>query len=145
MTTVAFHLGAKDVTMYACRLLRKAFRQGARVRVLAAAQDLVRLDAALWTFDPQEFIPHARLGLLGTPGNALAGTPIWLSTPQEPWPTGLQPAEVLVNLTDEVVADPAQYARVIEVVSEEPADKAAARQRWRHYRDTGFDCQHHEA
>jgi len=46
LTEVAFHTGIADPLDYACRLLRKAYRQGARVAVHAPAPLLDRLDQA---------------------------------------------------------------------------------------------------
>lgn len=144
MTQVTFHLGASDKALYLCRLLRKAYRQDARVRVLAEEGDLARLDAALWTFDPLEFIPHSRLETGASPTGAMAQTGIWLTQLHQPWPQTLESADTLVNMTNEVAPQAGEFNRVIEVVSDDPADKAAARQRWRHYKALGMDCQLHE-
>ncbi|MBQ9579261.1 MAG: DNA polymerase III subunit chi, partial [Ottowia sp.] len=62
VTEIAFHFNIADDERgklnYACRLLRKAYAQGARVGVLAAPEALEALDAALWTFSQRDFIPH---------------------------------------------------------------------------------------
>ena len=50
MTDVAFHTGIADPLDYACRLLRKAYRSGARVAVHGAPATLDRLDQALVAF-----------------------------------------------------------------------------------------------
>ena len=62
MTQVEFHTGVADTVHFACRLLRKAYRQGERLLVTAPAHTLEALDRALWTFAAQEFIPHRRMG-----------------------------------------------------------------------------------
>ncbi|MEN9627658.1 MAG: putative polymerase chi subunit HolC, partial [Pseudomonadota bacterium] len=41
---VEFHTGVADERAFACRLLRKAYRQGVRVLVRAPSATLVRLD-----------------------------------------------------------------------------------------------------
>jgi DNA polymerase-3 subunit chi len=102
------------------------------------------LDAALWTFDPLEFIPHSRLETGASPTGAMAQTGIWLTQLNQPWPQDLESADTLVNMTNEVAPQAGEFNRVIEVVSDDPADKAAARQRWRHYKALGMDCQLHE-
>ena len=81
MTEVSFHTGVSDVLGYACRLLRKAARKGARVAVCGEAALLQQLDRALWTFDPLDFTPHARLAAGAVPAPRLAATPIWLIEP----------------------------------------------------------------
>ena len=79
MTHVRFHFNVADRTDYACRLLRKATRQGAQVVVTGPAHALAGLDRALWAFDPVEFVPHVVL----TPGQALPerlrATPVCLA------------------------------------------------------------------
>ena len=75
MTEIAFHVNVPDRLAYACRLLRKAVRQGARVAVTAPPATLRGLDRALWTFEPTEFVPHALriVALLRRPAGGLSG------------------------------------------------------------------------
>jgi DNA polymerase-3 subunit chi len=131
--SVAFHTGIADKLGYACRLLRKAYRQGATVVVSGAAVDLDRLDALMWTFDPADFIPHRRLGPGAVPAPRFARTPIWLVDAGATPPA----AEVLVNLSSGIAPDAARYGRVIELVSADPDDRAAGRRRWQHYKAGG--------
>jgi DNA polymerase-3 subunit chi len=78
VTEVQFHFNVPDRLLYACRLLRKALRSGVSgVAVNGPGQPLAALDRMLWTFDPQEFIPHI-LVREGEPPARLARTPIWL-------------------------------------------------------------------
>jgi DNA polymerase III subunit chi len=77
MTEVEFHTGVAEPLLFACKLLRKAARQGVRVQVTAPAQQLAALDRALWTFDERDFVPHARVP--GASAELLRRTPIWLA------------------------------------------------------------------
>ena len=52
--------------------------------------------------------------------------------------------EVLVNLGDDAPAGFESYARLIEIVSTDPADRATARARWKHYAARGYPIQRHE-
>ena len=140
MTEITFHFNVPDRTAYACRLLRKASRSGARVAVTAGADVLAELDRALWAFDPVEFVPHARLVSGQAPSERLAPTPIWLVDD----PAGAPRHEVLVNLGDASPAGFESYARLIEIVSTADEDRAAARRRWRHYADRGYPIERHE-
>ena len=140
MTEVAFHFNVPDRIEYACRLLRKAVRKGARVTVGGPPADLARLDRALWTFDPLEFVPH----VMPRPGEELAPrlrtTPVWLVA-------DLARAghhDVLVNLFDEPPPGFESFARVIEIVSADEHDRQAARQRWKHYAARGYAIEKHE-
>jgi DNA polymerase-3 subunit chi len=140
MTEISFHFNVPDRTAYACRLLRKASRSGARVAVTAGTEVLAELDRALWAFDPVEFVPHVRLASGQAPSERLAPTPIWLVDDA----SGAPHHEVLVNLGEASPAGFESYARLIEIVSTADADRAAARQRWRHCADRGYPIERHE-
>jgi len=137
---VAFHTGVGDKLLYACRLLRKAYRQGAWVAVSADAETLKQLDQALWTFEPQEFVPHRRLSAAETPADPLLRTPIWLLAAGTPPPAG---CEVLVNLGPERATDDQAYRRIVEIVSTAVEDTQAGRRRWKQYEAQGWSITHH--
>ena len=61
MPQVEFHSGVAAPLQYACRLLRKAWRQQVAVLVTAPPPLLAALDRELWTFEALEFVPHRRL------------------------------------------------------------------------------------
>jgi DNA polymerase-3 subunit chi len=137
---VAFHTGEADKLLYACRLLRKAWRSGARVAVSGEAAELQRLDQALWTFEPQEFVPHRRLRRDEAVPASLQRTPIWLLDPGAEPPAG---CEVLVNLGPERRTGDEAFRRIVELVSAEPADAQAGRRRWKQYEAQGWPIRHH--
>ena len=148
MTEVKFHFNVADRTDYACRLLRKATRQGAHIVVTAPAAVLAKFDRDLWTFDALEFLPHVLLRA-GSPApepmsEQLRATRIWLS-PDAATSGG---RDVLVHLAADAVEPPAgfeQFARVIDIVSLDPQERLAARQRWKHYAANGCTVTGHEA
>jgi len=140
MTEITFHTRVPEPVAYACRLLRKATRQGARVAVTGTPEALARLDRELWAFEPTEFIPHVRVAVGEAVPSRLAPTPVWLCED----PSALDLHEVLVNLGAESVRGFESYARLIEIVSRDDADLAAARRRWKHYGDRGYRVAHHE-
>ena len=139
MPQVEFHSGVQAPVSFACRLLRKAWRQGATVSVIAPSPLLQQLDRELWTFEPLEFVPH----LCVRPGQpvdaALRRTPVWLceGTPPADAPT------VLLNLGAELPADAERYGRIIEIVSTEAEQRRAARTRWRACEARGWQIRHH--
>ncbi len=140
MTEITFHFNVPDRAAYACRLLRKATRSGARVAVTAPADVLEGLDRELWSFDPVEFIPHARLIQGGTVATRLSPTPVWLVEAASDSPH----QDVLLNLGAQSPAGFESYARLIEIVSTEEDDRMAARKRWKHYADRGYPIVRHE-
>ena len=141
MTEIAFHFNVPDRLASACRLLRKATRQGARVAVTAPLATLRGLDRALWIFEPEEFVAHAVLPAGAAAPDRLAPTPVWLAER----PDDVAVHEVLVNLGDEAPAGFERFARLIEIVGTEEAERAAARSRWKHYAARGYALQGHEA
>jgi len=138
---VDFHTGVPAPLHFACRLLRKAWRQGMAVVVAAPPQTLGALDRELWTFEAQEFVPHLRL----RPGQALDAalrrTPVWLCEAEPPQPA---PA-VLVLLGADPPGDPARFERIIEIVSGDADERQQARRRWRDYEARGWPLKHHPA
>lgn len=138
MTEVEFHTGVADPLGFACRLLRKAVRQGVRVQVTAPAETLAALDRALWVFEERDFVPHVRM-----PGASTAvarRTPIWLATALQ---LAADAPAVLVNLGADAPAEGAALARLIEIVSADPDEAARGRERWRHYKVQGLAIRHH--
>lgn len=141
MPEVAFHTGLAEPTAYACRLLRKAARQGARVAVWAPEGTLARLDVALWVFDPLDFLPHAHLRGANVPRTA-SRAPIWLLDD----PARAAHREVLVRLGDVGDALPAghgDWSRIVELVDASEPAREAARRRWRAYGAAGCSVRHH--
>lgn len=141
MPEVAFHTGLSDPLAYACRLLRKAWRQGARVVVAGEPAQLGRLDVQLWTFEHEEFVPHARLKAGERVGLALQRTPIWLADDPAQAPAE---ATVLVNLGPGMSTGYDRFARVIELVGSDPDALQAGRRRWRDYQAAGLTPHKHE-
>jgi DNA polymerase-3 subunit chi len=139
MTEITFHFNVAEPMAYVCRLLRKAMRMGALPVVTGPTEVLDRLDRQLWAFEPASFVPHVRLraGTALTP--PIQATPVWLVDD-----TGLSDRhEVLVNLGERPPAGFESYARLVEIVSTAPGDRAAARLRWKHYQDRGYKIVEH--
>jgi DNA polymerase III subunit chi len=142
LTEVTFHTGVGDRLAYACRLLRKAQRGGARIAVVGDGAELGELDRALWSFDPLSFVPHVRLAAGSQAGAAqAAATSIWLIERGVDAPAGVS---VLLNLGPQLVPGFESFERLIEVVGEGADERLAARQRWKHYADRGYSLVHHE-
>lgn len=136
MTRIDFHVNAPDRLQYACRLVRKAWRAGQHVVV--CCDDPARLaafDRALWTFAPEDFVPHV---MASDP--LAAETPVVLTASADatPW------HDVLVNLGDGLPAGFARFARLFEVVGDDPRDRELGRDRYRFYRDRGYPLGMHD-
>lgn len=140
MTEVNFHSRVAQPMAYACRLLRKAVRKGAKVVVTGPQATLTALDAALWTVEPLDFIPH----VMPMPGRPLAPrfleTPLWLHVTL----ADAVHHQVLVNLGSEAPAGFESFERVIEIVGTDDDSRLAGRHRWKHYASRGYEIIHHE-
>lgn len=135
---VAFHFGAPDRLAYVCRLLRKAAGSGVRVMVTGSGQTLQQLDTALWGLSATDFVTHSYAeaqGNLASRSSVVLAVEMPLEGPTPP---------VLLNLADQVPGGFERFARVIEVVSNDDADRNLARERWKHYTRRGIAITRHD-
>ena len=139
MTDVAFHTGIANPLDYACRLLRKAYRSGARVAVLGESAMLDRLDHALWTFEALEFVPHIVLPRDGGDAGRLALSPIVLVKDAATVPAACR---IGVTLAGHPVPEVGAFDRLIAIVGLDPEHREAGRQRWREYERAGHAVSH---
>lgn len=147
MPVVEFHTGLPDPLAFACRLLRKAWRQQVRLGVTAPAARLAELDRRLWLFEEREFLPHACVDP-APPARVLRHSPVWLAAEapllaQAAGLHGLPLPGVLVNLGALPPSEDAGFERVIELVGHEADEADAGRQRWRAYVARGCTPLHH--
>ena len=134
MTDVAFHTGIANPLDYACRLLRKAYRSGARVAVHGEGALLDRLDQALWTFEQLEFVPHILIPRDADDPRRLAMSPIVLVKGESAAPAGCR---IGVTLAGHPVADVGAFDRLIAIVGLNESEREAGRERWREYQRAG--------
>lgn len=137
MTRVDFYVlpesGERARALFACRLAEKAWGLGNRVWIRTETEAEARaLDDLLWVFRDQAFVPHALHG---------AGDEPVLIAPAD---ATADERDLLINLGTAVPEWVGRFARVAEVVDDEPARKAAGRARFVHYRDRGYDHQTHK-
>jgi DNA polymerase-3 subunit chi len=135
MTSIDFYTHVADRLEVAARLVAKAFAQHGSVRVLTPdAATTEQLDRRLWLNPAIAFLPHCRVA------SALAAeTPIWVDHLAE----HPGPAAVLINLD---LAPPpffSRFERLAEIVGAEAADAAAGRERYRFYRERGYELRTH--
>lgn len=138
MSALAFHFNAPDRLSYVCRLLRKAVLADAQLVVIADAAMLERVDAALWSFSAQDFVPHC---VAGAPSHVLRASPIVLA----PSLANVTHRDVVLNLGQGVPLGFEDFARVIEVVGLAEEDRVNARQRWKYYASLGHTITQHDA
>jgi DNA polymerase-3 subunit chi len=113
----------------ACQLAGDLFTMGKRVFIFTdSQQDAHLIDEHLWAFDADAFVPHNLAG--EGPGT---GAPVEIS-----WQGPTNRRAVLINLATFIPAFSQQFGEVIDFVPFEDAPKQAARERYKHYRQAGF-------
>lgn len=140
MTEIRFHFNVPSRTGYVCRLLRKATRQASSIAVTGPNDLLAQLDGELWALGPAEFVAHAWASEANAIPASLHAATVWLA----PDPLAAPVHEALVNLGESAPRGFETYERLIEVVSSDPADRAAARERWKRYAGRGYAIERHE-
>jgi len=135
MTTIDFYTHVDDRLAVAARLAAKAVAQHGRVRVLTTDEaDTAALDRLLWMQPATGFLPHCRLD-----SPIATETPVIVDHALE----HDGPAEVLINLRDTPPPFFSRFARLAEIVSADAADAAAGRERYRFYRERGYELRAH--
>jgi DNA polymerase-3 subunit chi len=119
--------------LFTCRLTEKAFGQSHRIYIRTRDRAQAEaLDELLWTFRQGSFVPHA-LAAPKTDEPVLIGEAV----PTEGF-------DLLINLGDELSADWERFGRLAEIVDQTPQVLEAARQRFRRYRERGFEPHYHK-
>jgi DNA polymerase-3 subunit chi len=136
MTEIDFYHHVQDRLQVAARITAKAYQRGKRVRILTGGEeDTQKLDLLLWCEPPIAFIPHCRMG-----SRIADRTPVWLDHRTE----HDGPAEVLINLVPAVPSFLGRFQRLVEIITVDPGDVAAGRERFRAYRDRGYPIRTHD-
>lgn len=143
MTRIDFYILPDSATpangpvMTACKLCEKAVGAGHRVYIQVPDSSTAdEVDGALWTYRQGGFIAHERFD-----GRAI----------EEPLPPVLigavEPPDshhgVLLNLSVEIPDHFSRFERVLEVVAPDPAQRAKSRERYKFYRDRGYELATH--
>jgi len=122
----------------ACRLAEKAVDQDHEVLINTESEaDSTLLNDLLWTFSQGSFLPHR---LLAGPADTDDGEPVLIGNGREPLAGSW---DLLINLAPEVPEFFSRFNRVAELVGADEEDKAAGRERFRYYRDRGYELRTH--
>lgn len=133
MTEVRFYYNAPDRLRAACVITGKAVAQGHRVLVFAPDAATARqYDIQLWSQQPQSFVPHVSID------SALAArTPVVITTRLADLPHD----DLMLNLADDLPEGFDHFRQLVEIVGADEAGRAAARSRWRFYRERSHPVQ----
>lgn len=136
MTSISFYTHAPDKLSIARQLVAKAW--GQKLNVLVYAPDeatAASFDRLLWTQPALSFVPHCR-----DSSPLAASTPVIIGERADALPS----ADVLINLGSEPPPVFSRFERLMEIVTEDEADAQKGRQRYRFYRDRGYELVDHD-
>lgn len=136
MTQIDFYTHVGNKLQVACRLAAKAHAQGLRVAVMCPdAATAQQFDRMLWSASPLSFVPHCQATHV-----LAARTPVVIDH------EGVAPThdQVLLNLRNEWPQPFSRFERLIEIVSQDEDDRSAARERYKFYRDRGYEIRTHD-
>ncbi len=141
MTQVDFYIlstdNPSDGSVLACKVAEKAFQAGHRIYIQAESNEAAaRLNDLLWTFKQGSFVPH---NLVDSPESSAAAAPVLIGHATIPDDQD----DVLINLTDGVPASHSRFKRIAEIIHGDEQRRAAARQRYRFYRENGCRLDSH--
>jgi DNA polymerase-3 subunit chi len=127
-----YHLQRQTLEAALPSLLEKVLAAGKRAVVMLGSEERVeQLDNLLWTYSERGFLPHgsARDGFA-------ADQPVWLTSREEN-PNG---AQMLVLADGARSTHIGEFERCLELFDGRSEDAvAAARLRWKSYREAGHD------
>lgn len=137
VTEVIFvEVTASRMEMRACEIAEHSYAQGERLQIIAIDEEqAARLDDLLWTYKPDNFIPH---GLWKSMDNE-SGQSVVITTRKERVP-GVASLLTLDYCPVEIIQ---QFSKVIHVVLVDNQERLeASRRYWTLLKDAGFSLSH---
>jgi DNA polymerase-3 subunit chi len=134
VTKVDFYTGSKDKLRTACQLSHKAMQNG--VRTVISAPDPATgdaLDKLLWHYPATAFIPHCR-----SDAEEALQTPVVLNIGGDKFPHH----DLLISLHGDCLPYFSRFERVIEIVGTDAEDNRMGRERYKFYKDRGYELSH---
>jgi DNA polymerase-3 subunit chi len=131
MTRIEFYVNVPDKLRQVAELGEGIVARGRKLMVyMPDAEASSSLERLLWTHPQTGFLPHCRAD-----SPLVEVTPIVIDWRSE----HLVHDDVLINLRSEYPPFFSRFQKLIEVVGADEADKVQARQRYRFYRDRGYE------
>lgn len=134
MTKIDFYTGSTDKLRTACQLSHKAMQNGLHTVIsLPDAASCDALDRLLWHYPDTAFIPHCRSDAADA-----SDTPVVLSCGDNRF----SHHDLLISLHSECMPFFSRFERVIEIVGSDEDDSRLGRERFKFYRDRGYELRH---
>jgi DNA polymerase-3 subunit chi len=130
------NIGKQQALLYACRLVETAYANQQTIYIQTnSTTESTQIDELLWTYRDDSFVPHdIYIQNNANPASILIGH-------DAPPPTI---TNTLLNLSSKMPASPNQFENIIEIVFDDPSIQQSARDRYRQYRDIGFELNTHK-
>ena len=139
MTRVDFYTGSADKLRTACQLCHKAMQHGLHAVISLPDQaSCDALDKLLWQYPDTAFIPHVRSNPSTELRTGSPECPVVLSCGDEAFPH----YDMLISLHDEYMPFFSRFERVAEIVGTDEKDSRLGRERFKFYRDRGYELRH---
>lgn len=136
MTRIDFYFNVENKFRQVAELAGLALPKSRRLFVFVPGGDAAeRVEHMLWSHAPTGFLPHCRCD-----HPLAAETPIVIDWRGE----HLLHDDVLINLCQHQPPFFSRFKGLIEIVGTDAADRAQARERFRFYRDRGYDIRSHD-
>ena len=137
MTRVEFYFNVADKLGKVAQLCERAVAKGRRLTVFTQDDAMSHvMQEKLWQHAPASFLPSA-----GPQDDASSYSPIILDAEGR----HLIQDDILINLKAEPPPFFSRFRYLVEIVGDEEADKAAARLRYKFYRDRGYQVKSTDA
>ena len=139
MTKVDFYTGSTDKLRTACQLSHKAMQHGLHTVIsLPDETSCDALDKLLWQYPDTAFIPHARNNPSTELRTGLPECPVVLSCDNDTFPH----YDMLISLHNECMPFFSRFERIAEIVGLSEEDSRLGRERFKFYRDRGYELRH---
>ena len=139
MTRVDFYILDSDQkssrALLACRLAEKAYSLKNQIYIYTPDEKQTKeVDDLLWTYRAGSFVPHQQHEAQDD-----QDCPVLIGHTEAP--EGLN--QVLINLDTAVPLFFSRFERVVEIVNQDETQRQKARDRFKFYRDRGYDLHTH--
>lgn len=161
MTRIDFYILADSAprsrALFACRLADKAYRLKHPIYIHAESEPhATYMDDLLWTFSQGSFLPHALspqvtignmppivIGYTNELSTTHTDVLVWREAGCRERPEMQNATTLLINMASDVPLFFSHFERVAEIIDQSPEQKQIGRERYRFYRDRGYDLQSH--
>jgi len=136
MTRVEFFFNVEDKLQKVAELSEKAVMKNVKVMVLAGDESMAAATQAYLWQQPISFLPNCRVDDV-----LAAHSPIIVDSRADK----LVHDDVLINFQHPQSTIFSRFKRLIEIVGIDEADKVLARERYKFYRDRGYEIRSYDA